>query len=304
MKTFALLLAFVPVCLAQQHLPCVLSDVAGTYAFVANGSVFVPPLTGPFSRIGYFTANGFGAVSIQTLALYNGINFGTESFTGTYTVSADCTFTLTAAVPAPIFSEATFTGQVALGGNDIVFMLTGLTSPGAPPALTDVVGYGSKRASGYCNNESLAGSWRMEINGTSGIVPGSSPGTTYRQVGQLVADGNGGLQASFVTSSNNGAIANQTGAGTYTVNPDCTFDLSYAISGSPYGIRGSIINGESAHIALNMPGLSTTLPLSPTVSLPVIITGAVATGKMVKEVPWFEVIPLQLYIPAEPTYWN
>lgn len=264
----------------------------------------MPPLNGPFSRIGYFVADGYGAVSIHTLALYNGINFGDESFTGTYTVTADCTFTLTAAIPAPIFSQGTFAGQVALGGNEIVFMLTGLTSPGAPPALTDVVGFGSKRAPGFCNSESLAGSWRMEINGTNGINPGTSPGTTYRQVGQLIADGKGGLKASFVTSSNNGTIANQTGAGTYTVNPDCTFDLSYTISGSPYGIRGSMINGETAHIALNMPGPSTTLPLAPGVSLPVIITGAVATGKMVKQVPWFEVIPLQFYIPSTPSSWN
>ncbi len=88
------------------------------------------------------------------------------------------------------------------------------------------------------------------------------------------------------------------------MNSDCTYDLTYTISGSPYGIHGTIINGESAYIALNMPGPSTTLPLAPGVSLPVIITGAVATGKMVKDVPWFEAIPLQLTIPSTAPYWN
>jgi hypothetical protein len=303
MKKFALILVFAPACFAV-HLPCTLADVSGSYAFLANGSVFVPPLNGPFSRIGYFTADGNGGVTIHTLALYNGINFGDETFTGTYTVSNDCTFTLNAAVPAPLFSQGTFAGQVALGGNDIVFMLTALTSAGAPPAITDVVGYGSKRAPGFCNSETLNGSWRMEINGTTGIVPGSSPGTTYRQVGQFVADGKNGLLASFVTSRNNGTIANETGTGTYTVNSDCTFDLTYTISGSPYGIRGSIINGATAEIALNMPGPSTTLPLAPGVSLPVIITGAVATGRMVKEVRSFEDLPLLLFIPSQAPQWN
>ena len=108
----------------------------------------------------------------------------------------------------------------------------------------------------------------MEINGTTGIIPGSSPGTTYRQVGQVVADGKGGLLASFVTSSNNGTIANQTGAGTYKVNSDCTFDPSYVISGSPCGIRGSLIDGDTADIALNMPGPSTSIALAPAVSFP------------------------------------
>jgi hypothetical protein len=304
MKELAILLAFAPVCLAAPHLPCSLSDVSGSYAFLANGSVFVPPLAGPFSRIGYFTADGNGGVNIHTLALYNGINFGDENFAGTYTVADDCTFNMTANVPAPIFSPGTFVGQVALGGGDIVFMLTSLTSPTAPPALTDVVGYGSKRAPGFCNSETLAGSWRMDITGTSGIIPGTSPGTTYRQVGQFVADGTSALTASFVTSSNNGTIATQTGTGTYSVNTDCTFNLTYTISGTPYGIRGSIFNGATAYIALNMPGPSTTLPLAPGVSLPVIITGAVATGKMVKEVPGFEDLPLLLFIPSQPQPWN
>jgi hypothetical protein len=138
----------------------------------------------------------------------------------------------------------------------------------------------------------------MEINGTTGIIPGSSPGATYRQVGQFVGNGTGGLLASFVISSNNGTIANQTGAGTYTVNSDCTFDLDYAISGSPYGIRGSLINGAEAYIVLNMPDPSTTVTLAPGLPpLPAIITGAVATGKMTQQAPALEDILLELLIP-------
>jgi hypothetical protein len=94
-------------------------------------------------------------------------------------------------------------------------------------------------------------------------------------VGRFTYDGHGGLLATFTTSSNNGVISSDTGAGTYTVNSDCTFDLSYKIGATAYGIRGSMIAYDNAFISLNMPGVGV-----PGVGL---LTGAVASGTLVRE---------------------
>jgi hypothetical protein len=115
----------------------------------------------------------------------------------------------------------------------------------------------------------------MEINGFNNLPPSTTP-SPFRQVGRFAYDGKGGLLANFTTSSNNGVISFDTGAGRYTVNSDCTFDVSYTIGATPYGIRGSMIARDHAFIGLNMPGVSV-----PGLGL---LTGAVATGTQVREI--------------------
>ncbi len=273
MRPILIALALCGACFAD--IPCVVNEVAGTYAFLANGSVLVPgaPISGPFMRIGYFTADGKGGLHFSTLALYNGINFGVENFTGTYTVSSDCSFSTHAAVPQPVNAGADFKGQIALGGTDVTFMLTNVDDP-TKPALSTVTGFGKARSIFNCSNLSLLGAWRMEINGFNNLPPATNS-SPFRQVGRFTYDGRGGLLASFITSSNNGVISSDTGAGTYTVNSDCTFDLSYKIGATPYGIRGSMIAFDNAFISLNMPGVNV-----PGVGL---LTGAVATGTLARE---------------------
>jgi hypothetical protein len=265
-----------------EHKGCTVADVSGTYAFLANGSVLVPgtPITGPFSRVGYFIADGKGGIQISALPDYNGINFGQENFGGTYTVTSDCAFDLQAIVPAPIFANAEFKGQVALDGNQITFLLVNTQNPQAP-AITTVAGFGTRREAipgipvplTACTADILEGSWSMEINGFINLPPFGT-GTPYRQVGSIQLDGKSGMLGSFVTS-NNGTISQQTASGTYTVSHDCTFDLSYTIGATAWGIRGSIADPNHAVIALNNPG-----PAVPNVG---ILTGAVATGNLLRQ---------------------
>jgi hypothetical protein len=93
-------------------------------------------------------------------------------------------------------------------------------------------------------------------------------------VGRISADGNGGLLVSL-TTSNGGTISQETGAGTYVVASDCTFDLNYSIGTTPYSVRGSLIGEDEAFASLNLTG-----PTIPNVG---ILSGAVATGSMVRE---------------------
>ncbi|HEX4278041.1 MAG TPA: hypothetical protein VHZ74_21955 [Bryobacteraceae bacterium] len=281
MKTIALFLALSAASLAAPvkapRRACQTRDLNGTYAFLADGSTLIPgaPLTGPFMRVGYFTANGKGAIHFWTLAIYNGINFGEESFAGTYSVEADCTFDMIDAVPAPINSNVTFKGQIALGGDQVTFMVLSIADPSIPP-LTTVVGFGKIRGVDRCTTESLDGAWAMELHGTRNIPAPGTPGTptAYRQVGQFQFDGKSGFLDNFL-SSNNGVVTPDSGSGTYTVSPDCTFDLTYKLGTTDYAIRGSLIDPDNAFLGLNMPG--------PTVPNLGILTGAVATGSLTRQ---------------------
>jgi hypothetical protein len=270
-KLAVIVLALSATCFAAP--PCKTKDVSGNYAFLANGSVLGPasPIGGPFMRIGSFNANGSGAIHFSTLAIYNGINFGEESFDGTYSVTSDCAIELHIAVPTPINANVEFRGQIALKGNDVTFMLINTDDP-TKPGISTVVGFGRQRLVPACSAKTLEGGWRMELNGTRNLPPFGT-GTPYRQVGRFLIDGAGGFLATFITS-NNGNIAPETAAGTYTVSPDCTFNLNYSIGSTPYSIRGSVISSE-AFISLNMPG-----PAVPGIG---ILTGAVATGTMQPE---------------------
>jgi len=258
---------------------CTVHDVFGTYAFYADGSLIQPgtPITGPFSRIGYFIADGDGGLQISALALYNGINFGPDNFTGTYSVTSDCVYNMVANVGAPIFAPSPATGQVAEGGDNITFMAVGVDATVVAYAQRRAGRLNAKGEGATCGTHDLDGAYRMEINGFLNLAPFRN-GTAYRQVGSFRLDGKGGLLASFVTS-NNGAISQDEGAGTYTVSTDCTFDLTYQIGGAHYGMRGSIIDPNRAFIALNMPGV----PAVIFPGIPSTVSGAVATGTLMRQ---------------------
>jgi hypothetical protein len=280
LMTFAVLALFSMVQSAWSHPPCTTADVSGTYAFQADGLVLVPgtPITGPFMRIGSFNTDGAGNVNVHTLAVYNGLDFGLESFSGTYTVSGDCSITFNLAVPAPINAPSTFQGFVADGGDDIMFMLTNITGPGAPPAITTVLGHGRRQKLNSCKMSQFQGNFRIELNGVEGIpVPfpaNTGSGAPERLLGQLQLN-NGVLTAAFIESKN-GIINQQNTSGTYTVNSDCTFALSFTLDGSPTGVNGSLISESEAFVVLNPPALPTPLP-------GVTFNGTVATGTMLSQ---------------------
>src|SRR5262249_8172270 len=150
------------------------------------------PISGPFSRVGIMTADGRGGVHFSTLALYNGINFGLESFNGTYTVNSDCTADFHVAVPQPVNTGIEFKGQIAQGGDDVSFILVNSDSPSTVPPLSTVVGFARQRQFGNCSVKGIGGTWRIEINGFRNLPPFGT-GTPYRQLGQLVLNGSGGL---------------------------------------------------------------------------------------------------------------
>jgi len=77
---------------------------------------------------------------------------------------------------------------------------------------------------GQCSLAGVAGKWGFTTSGTIvGIGPRSS-------LGIFTLDGAGNLLGGKATASLNGSVTDETFAGTYTVNPDCTGKLAITIS--------------------------------------------------------------------------
>ena len=93
-------------------------------------------------------------------------------------------------------------------------------------ALTVVMTASAQTEDRACSIARSAGKWSFTDQGT---VLGIGPRTA---VGVFSLDGVKNLQNGVATSSLNGSLANETFAGTYTVNPDCTWAISVAVFAS------------------------------------------------------------------------
>jgi hypothetical protein len=112
---------------------CSLTTLKGSYGYTAAGTI---PGVGDFVAVGIFTSDGAGQVSgADTAAATIGVN-EQRTFSGTYTVDADCTGSLTLQFVAP-----TFAGLVTA---DIVIVkksgrILGVQTTPTPPAPVGVV---------------------------------------------------------------------------------------------------------------------------------------------------------------------
>ena len=79
---------------AAQAAQCSQSRVAGKYGFTLNGVVILPTGAVPIAAVGKAVLDADGSVS-GTEARSVGGSYADETFTGTYTVNADCTGTTT-----------------------------------------------------------------------------------------------------------------------------------------------------------------------------------------------------------------
>jgi hypothetical protein len=80
---------------------CSNATLRGTYAYTSTGFIAAPPeLAGPAAEVGTQTFDGKGATNATATLSQNG-NISPVTITGTYTVNADCTGTMTLQVSIP-----------------------------------------------------------------------------------------------------------------------------------------------------------------------------------------------------------
>ncbi len=86
---------------ANAQLSCSDATLKGTFAYTSTGFITAPPsLAGPVAEMGTQTFDAAGNTTATATLSQNG-NVGPVSITGTYTVNADCTGTMTLQVSIP-----------------------------------------------------------------------------------------------------------------------------------------------------------------------------------------------------------
>jgi hypothetical protein len=173
--------------------------------------------------VGQLTADGKGNLTgSETVSLDGSVS--TVSVTGTYTVAANCTGTISL---SPDFFN------IYLDGSSTGFQMT-ITTPGF-----EAIGSGIPQVSATCGLTGKA--QRLGIN-VSGTIPGSSVNKAI--VGEIQLDGKGGVTG-LVSINTNFSNSVVTATGAYTEASDCAGTLQLTPKGSSaLNFNTVFVNGE------------------------------------------------------------
>lgn len=244
------------VCVLQADPSCDATQFKGSYTLLASGTIPVspiPPLAGPFGRVGLWGADGMGGLHIQTTASYNGIIFP-ETFDGTYSVTGDCALTMNVFVPLPdtppgFLLPVTLQGVLSDGGRSVTAMLVS-------PQGTVIHGNLRRRDNDNCSQAEVAarlasGAYVIELSGAIINQPPNFAGP-FTRVGSVSFDRNGGFTAN-TNASYSGAIFPEGFSGTYSVDAACNITMNYSL-GQAYSWQGPLTDdGSGADLMVTSP---------------------------------------------------
>lgn len=165
--------------------------------------------------LGQFTADGAGHITSGSFTLSAGGTISTGALTGTYSISKNCTGTVT--LSSEDQSPADF--SIVLNGGNKAFQMIQTDSGNDQP------GFGLAQGTVTCG---LTG--KKQVLATSFLVtllPGDVPTAT---VGQVTLDGKGNLSGTE-TESNDGVISTFSVSGTYTESANCNGTAQITPSG-------------------------------------------------------------------------
>jgi hypothetical protein len=235
----------------SQH--CGNQTYRGNYGEIGWGAVALPgPLFGPFARVGHAEADGKGNVVAHTFASFNGLIFTVGSYSGTYTVSPDCTIIFNMFIPIPsdppgFILPLALKGVISENGRDIATMIT--DPPGLPVRILF-----RKQERNNCSNQDLSGGYGLDLWGTIVNQPPNPPGP-FNRVGKVVFDGNGNFTA-VTDASYDGLPAHEELSGSYTVDSSCQLTMHYTLGATNYTWFGGLSDNssESTLIVTDPPG--------------------------------------------------
>lgn len=248
----------------------------GTYGMYAAGNILVAPgfpasLLGPFARVGQVVADGQGHISVVNTASYNGTIIK-EAYTGTYTVSPDCSVDIQPTVGLPLGPGGAlvpvpfeFVGAMGDNGNSVAVVICGL-GPGVPcfPVASASAGAAPTgnvirvllRRQGLfgpvCSTSNLTGGYQLDMSGND--VSGASP-LPFARDGSITFDGLGGFSGHDTVSDGGGPVVVESLAGTYAVDSLCNVSINYTLSGNTHLWTGALTNqGNSAYLIVSEAG--------------------------------------------------
>lgn len=183
------------------------------------GGAILPASATSGLAVGYaqFNLDGTGVVTGTSHVNLNGA-WADGVFTGTYTVSPDCTMSM-ALIDAAGATQS-FTGAIVSQGRGAVLIQTD-AGTGVSATL--------QRTSNWCMaSPELAGTFGFS---TVGSTVGAN-GAAYSSVGLLSLDGQGAAAATE-TRFVNGVSSQVTSTGALTINVDCSISMALTSTGTP-----------------------------------------------------------------------
>lgn len=213
---------------------CSLATLRGTYGVLEQGT-FLAALPGsptpPFAVVNsaIATYDGAGNFSGANTASFGGVSVSGK-FTGTYTVTPDCTYTdqFTAAPLGLVLHH----GGTITAGPHLNFIYT--------DSMLVAWGTARKIPQGGCSLASLQGAYGLLGQGTVyNAMPGFTPPFPAAHSGNLTADGAGNMSGSD-TMTLEGVVIPDTFTVTYTVRRNCAYSSTITTSVGVFHETGTI----------------------------------------------------------------
>ncbi len=208
---------------------CSLATLKGTYGGFQQGTVVAqlpgfPPPPLPSAKSVAVTYDGMGHFNFKFTENLNGVvNSGTG--TGTYSVQRDCSYS-----DEFLFSDGTsahFAGSIGGAGLSLR-----IDSVSIDPSIVSS-GTMKKVPKEECSLATLQGTFRGITEGTVVSLPGFPvpPPFPAAMIQAVTYDGAGKVSGHAIVNFG-GVVFPGNPAGTYTVNPDCTYSDSFAHVGT------------------------------------------------------------------------
>lgn len=218
---------------------CSVATLNGSYGFFGDAPSTLYGI--PLVVSGVIQFDGHGNLSGESLANVGGSG-GTPiaGFTGTYTVSPDCTYS--GAHTGDDGETLHFVGTISGSGlsQELHFVVT---DPGWVAFGTD-----KKIQSGHCSLATLKGSYALF---GQGLITAYDPAAPIAHVGTVTYDGAGNFVGSD-TIMLNGTMQADTFTGTYTVTEECqvSVDINSTQVGEVHEMGWIVGTGKSQEVRL------------------------------------------------------
>jgi hypothetical protein len=187
----------------------------------------------------HYVADGNGNLSGSLTTSVNGA-ISTNTFTGTYSISNNCTGSLTLTFPTGLTANKNLVIDDSGKGFQLIQTDSGWVNSGYALPQGTLVPCGLKG-----KKQTFAGNL-----GGSGRVPGG-PTVPGAAVGQLTLSGTGTFSGKATFSINGTIYANTSFNGTYTVNADCTGTAQMTIAGFPVSNYNAVeVNGGKYYMLI------------------------------------------------------
>jgi uncharacterized protein (TIGR03437 family) len=212
---------------------CSASSLSGSYTLTLSGRGISPQgsFTGSFQSVGTATFDGQGDVTLAGTANTNLAQAQAFSYTGTYTISSNCSGTLTTTTAgAATFSLVVWGSgtQFNIVGADANYIYSGSGTTNQPP---------------LCGTPTLSGEYTFTASGFT--ASGGVPNGSQDEAGAFEFDGQGNVTAKY-TDTQGGTTpvsVSLTATGTYTVSAFCLASASLTDSAGNANALNFVIMG-------------------------------------------------------------